>query len=230
MVVMNALTNIFATPPADLNDRPFANQNPPANTPLATLTATARELALADQRLKRAEALVEAIRTRRTRLATKVLPELLDSAQTDTVGLPSMGVDVIVEPFYHAAIRADWPADKRQTAFDHLDALGGGDLVKAELTVSFQKEHLSYAKKLLDKLRDVLSRDQIEAPSGLNMSVHWGSLTSWMRAEIERPIDEHAMASNTPRLDPELIGGVVMRMAKVVPRVERKVRGRGKKK
>ena len=225
---MNATTNLFQEPkPLDLDTTLI-----PPDSALRTVASAVKELAEADLRLKRAEALCVAIQARRTRLATKVLPELMDGIQQDIVGLPSMNIDVVVEPFYHAAIKADWPHEKREVAFNHLETLGGGDLVKAEVSIGFNKEDLPIAKQVIKLVKHYLDTANVSAVTSLDMSVNWRTLTSWMRAEIEKPMDPHAAPTNRPKLNPDLIGGVVGRVCRIVPRGDgggRKVRGRKKK-
>lgn len=199
----------------------------PDDSALRTIARAARELAVVDARLKRIEALAEAARTRRHKLATRVLPELLDAAGVDTFGLSESNCDVVVSTRYHAAIKVDWDDVRRANAFHHLEERGGGDLVKAELAVSFAKEDLAPAKVLLALCQEWIKKKNLEAGTTLDLSVNWRSLTSWVREEMERPTDPHAQPSNMPPLDLDRIGASAWRECAIVPRKVKKP-GRGR--
>jgi hypothetical protein len=213
-----------ATPPLE-----FAPNQTPTDGALRQIATASRQLAVADARLKRAEALCDVIRARRTKLAMKTLPELFDTAQTDRAGLPEMNCDVVVENFYHAAIKTDWPTDDRQKAFDHLEALDAGSLVHATLSVEFDKADLLIAKKLREVITNYLATANSSATHTLNMAVNWRTLTSWVRDYVETPRDPHAAATNQPIFRPEVIGATIGRICKIVPRKPpRQSRGRRK--
>jgi hypothetical protein len=204
----------------------------PTDEATRRVATAARALAAADARLARAEALCEAVRKRRNDLATRVLPALMDSVGQDRCGLPDMNCDVVVEPFYAAAIKADWPPERREAAFQHLEELGGGDVVRAELSVQFRKEDLPAARRLLQAVDTWVNKARVDAVTSLDLSVHWKTLTSWLTAhlESERARDPHLPEPNTPRLDLDLLGATVGRKAKVVRRKDKPaVRGRRRK-
>lgn len=204
----------------------------PTDQATRRLATAARTLAMAEWRLKRAEELCERIRERRNRLAIKVLPELMDAAGQDHVGLPNMGVDVVVQPHCTAAIRADWPEERREAAFAHLEALGAGHLVRATVTVDFSRDELNVARTLREAVNEWLFRERHQAVVNLSMAVHWKTLTSWLTSHLasERERDPHEGPRNTPNVDLEQLGAVVGRVCRVVPRKkERQPRGRGKR-
>jgi hypothetical protein len=213
-----------ATPPLE-----FAPNQTPTDGALRQIATASRQLAIADARLKRAEALCDAIRARRTQLAMKTLPDLFDTAQTDRAGLPEMNCDVVVENYYHAAIKADWPTDDRARAFDHLEALDAGSLVRATLSVDFDKADLPIAKRLREIVNDFLHTARIATPATLDLAVNWRTLTSWVRDYVETPRDPHATPTNAPKFQPEVIGATIGRICKIVPRKPpRQSRGRRK--
>lgn len=210
------LPNLFAedaTPPLN-----FTETTTPTDNALRGIASAARQLAAADARLKRAEALCELIRARKHRLATKVLPELFDQAMTDHAGLPELNCDVVVENYYHAAIKADWPDEQRQAAFAHLEQQGGGDLIAAELRVVFSKEDYDLAQKLQSAVAAWLAKAKLDTTPALSMAVNWRTLTSWFRDRVETPLDPHSPPVNTPPLDPALIGATAGRVCRIVPR------------
>jgi hypothetical protein len=219
---------------ADDAPPPLDASQAPTDAAARRVATAARALALADARLARAEALVETVRRRRNDLATRVLPELMDSVGQDRCGLPDMNCDVVVEPFYAAAIRADWEPDRRDAAFAHLEELGGGDIVRAQLAVTFAKEDLPAARRLLVIVDEWVMRSEVDAQTSLDLTVHWKTLTSWLAAHVEheRAVDPHVPLPqwNASRLNPELLGATIGRKAKVVRRKEKTPsRGRRRK-
>jgi len=215
-----------ATPPLE-----FSPNQTPTDGALRQIATASRKLAIADARLKRAEQLCDTIRARRTQLAMKTLPDLFDTAQTDRAGLPEMNCDVVVENYYHAAIKTDWPTEDRQKAFDHLEALDAGSLVRATLSVDFDKADLPHAQELRKLIAEWLNNHHtINAVSTLDMAVNWRTLTSWVRDYVETPRDPHAATqTNQPVFHPELVGATIGRICKIVPRKPpRQSRGRRK--
>jgi hypothetical protein len=216
----NAILEADLQPPPDLSSAP-------TDPSLRRIATAAQALFVADQRLKRAEALVEAIKRRRTDLSTKVLPELMDTAQTDSLGLSGANADVIVETMYHAVIRADWPEAQRQSAFEHLDELGGGDLIKSIIAIQLPRDAYDQAVELLIAIKLWLKHKKLDAVPTLRLDVPWASLTAFVRDWMERPIDAHASVGGAPTLNLTRLGATVMRVCRVVMRkAPKQTRGR----
>ena len=77
----------------------------------------ALEYAVLEKAIKDAEANIEKWKKRRLELTRKEIPEFFDNViKTDKLGLPEAGVDVVVGPYYHANIQADWDADRSRQA------------------------------------------------------------------------------------------------------------------
>jgi len=206
-----------ATGPLDLSSAPSDQQT-------SNLRRRCQELVDAEARLARAETLVEAIKARRTLLATRLLPEMMDAAQTDTIGLPEAGVDVVVQPFVAASIPKDWDDARREQAFQVLENLGGGSLVKAALAVDFPKEDLATAQELRSAVALFLKQkygNRPPPPVVLDMSVHHGTLTSWLRGELEARAERAADGLNVPAVDFSEIGATIGRICKVKKRREK---------
>lgn len=215
-IPQSQLIDLFArdTPP------PLNFDAAPADDSLRSVANAARSLALLDASIAEAEASLEKMIADRTRLSMQVLPELLDTFGTDTVGLPDLGCDVVVEDFYRASIKVTDTPEFRDAAFAHLVELGGESLIKATLTVSFGKEDYPVAEKLLRLVNEYLRKiDMADTPSSLDMSVHWGLLTSFVRDwwETNRGV-ETTEGSNTPVMQPSLLGATIGRIARVIRR------------
>ena len=172
-----------------MNDIPAAvlldAEHPPAAPP-ATLEKVRAELAaqrddqqvLADLEARRKET-----QARIDKRRFDTLPALLMAAGTDQVGLPAAGnlpaYDARLKPYYRANIAAEWPDERRQAAYDLLEAKGGGDIVKCVVSVEFNREELETARALAQQL----------SAAGLfptlKRAVQWNTLTAWFREQVE---------------------------------------------
>lgn len=210
-------TDLFARDAAT----PLDFSSAPADGNLRQVADAARSLATLEAQIEQTETELSRMTTERTRLSMQVLPELLDAIGTDQVGLSDLNCDVVVENFYRASIKVDDTPEFRDAAFSHLVELGGADLIRATLTVSFGKEDYGLARELHAHIRKYL--DAVGIPgtsSSLDLSVHHGLLTSfvkdWFESRKEDP--EEREGSNTPVLDPRTLGATVGRIARVVRR------------
>lgn len=218
MTAQPPTTDLFARDAAT----PLDFSSAPADESLRTIANAARSLATLEAQIEQAETALAVMTTERTRLSMQVLPELLDAMGTDQVGLSDLGCDVVVEDFYRASVKVGDTPEFREAAFAHLVELGGGDLIRATLTVSFDKEDYEVARSLHTLIRKYLEEMRRPGtPSSLDLSVHHGLLTSfvrdWFEARRGDPDDERE-GSNTPVLDPRTLGATVGRIARVVRR------------
>lgn len=144
----------------------------------------AREARDVELLIEQLEEQIKSAKTARDNLIYKELPDLLDAANIDKIGLPEEAglpaYDINLKPFYRANIAASWPHDKRQAAFNWLTEHGHGDLIKTEITVGFARgahnEALSFAQ---DTKERGLEPEMKEA-------VHTGTLSAWLRETVEK--------------------------------------------
>lgn len=186
----------------------------PSEDALEKLRKRAVELFDADRRVVAAEAELEAAKDERTRLAQRELPAIFDAAGVDRIGLPEQGADMLVQPYYHASLSAERmePA-ALEAAFDHLEALGGGDLIRTSVIVPFPREGIESARRLLVSLRAA------HPDVRLDRSVPWASLTAFIREIYEA---DGASAGNRPPVDLEALGATVARVCKIKLRKAKK--------
>ena len=138
----------------------------------------------------------------------KTLPDLMDEAGVPSIGLGPLGnrpaVEAVLLPFYSANIAASWEEGRRQKAFDLLDKKGAGDLVKAQVVVSFPKGKQDDALKLMQQ---VLKKKGVAAE--FKKTVPFQSLTAWLKEQVET-------YQRTPSASElEIIGGTVGRVVKL---------------
>jgi hypothetical protein len=177
---------------------------------LATLNAVATKAAEARDLEHEISDLEERLKDRKAALRTiyhTELPELLDQAQTDRVGIPASGnmpaVDLRLTPYYNANIWAGWPPERRDAAFKALTDLGHGDLIKTEITVTIPRAERETAQKLINNLTHLGYDPQIR------QSVHFKTLTAWLKEQFEH---------GNPLPPLEVIGAEVGRVVKLIER------------
>lgn len=135
------------------------------------------------------------------------LPNLMDQAQTDRIGIPATGnlpaCDLKLTPYYHAQIAASWPQEKRNAAFAALTQLGHQDLIKTDLVISLPREDRASVPQLLETLKKLGLIPQVKE------NVHFKTLTAWLKEQYER---------GNPLPPLETIGAEVGRIVKMIER------------
>lgn len=162
-----------------------------------------REIADLEARTKEAKAIV-------LDLKQKKLPDIYDEVGIDNLGLPGEGnlpaYDCRLEPYYHANISSDWESEKRVNAFNYLEKVKAGDLIKSVYIVVVPRGKRKTAiavQKALEKLGVEFSTD---------LSVPWNTLTAWVKEQVEKK-------NTTPDL--EVLGATVGRVVKLKERKEK---------
>jgi hypothetical protein len=109
------------------------------------------------------------------------------------------GYVATASPYYKASISAEWPEEKRKEAFDYLEEIDAGDLIKTEVTVAFPREQRALALKF-----QKIAKQYGDAT--IKENVAWNTLTAWLREQVEE-------VGEIPQLDK--IGGIVARIVKL---------------
>jgi len=135
-----------------------------------------KQIADLEERLKEQKALLY-------NLYHQDLVDMMDEAGIDQIGLPAHGnmppVDAKLQPYYHAVIPANWPPEKRDQAFHTLERFNAGDLIKTEVSILFPREEHGRVAAFLDWLSD------LKVVANIKESVHHGTLTAWLREQVE---------------------------------------------
>lgn len=145
-------------------------------------------------------------------LKTKTIPDLAVERGIDSMGLADYGVDVVVEPYYKANISADWPEEQRARAFEHLEELGVGDIVRTRVEYTLGKDSLELAHAMDEIIRSAAAQigaDEIPTPE-IGMSVPWNTLTSTVKDLSKKGV----------AMDLEVLGATVGNIAKIKERKE----------
>lgn len=140
-------------------------------------------------------------------MTKRTLPDLLDEAGVPDITIEAEGnmpaYSAKVMNYYHANIRADWPKEKRNAAFDWLDKHKAGDLIKTVFTVELGRGEIKAAKKVQAALK------KLKVPFDRERTVPWSTLTSFVKEQIEE-------RQTTPPLD--VLGAEVGKVVKVKPK------------
>lgn len=115
---------------------------------LARVQNKAVEMLEAQEAVNRAEEQLEKARERFKNLSENVLPELLDGAQIPKLTLPG-GVELEIADLVTGSIRKGREAE----AFEVMEKMGHGDIVKRFFTIKFGRGDQSWARKFAADLR-----------------------------------------------------------------------------
>lgn len=157
----------------------------PSDEAVARLREKCVELSVADRNVARLEKELEEAKEKKNVLAHKELPDLFNSMGVDTFGLPDageFGADLILSPYFKASIPADWPDDQKAGAFDHLEAIGGGDLIRTEVKFSLGRGESELARKISQIVAFFAEMVEVDVPAAsISQGVPWNSLTSFVK-------------------------------------------------
>jgi len=123
----------------------------------------------------------------RYKLEHETLPEMFTQARVTKVAIEAEGnmppYMARLQPYYKAVISADWPMDRQQRAFDLLDKLHLGDLIKTVVEITFGRDERKQTKTFLSTIlkRKLIREDQVSCRQG----VPWSTLTAAVRYHYE---------------------------------------------
>ena len=177
---------------------------------LRTVSAAAKKYADLDARIRQLENVdLPALKKEREELARRTLPSLFEQIGTDRIGVPDQDVDVVIEPYYHANIKSDWPDEQREAAFDHLEQdLELGSIVSCTVTMTFRRGERELAKECEELLRS--SKFANTHLPVVRMEVPWNTLTASLK--------EVAQRGDSSKIDLEKLGATIGQTAKVKKR------------
>lgn len=180
------MTNIFdelAAEVAELTEIPNDEK-------MERLSKSCRELAEADIEVEALEKKLSEAKERRMTLQHKTLPAIFESLNMDHFGLQptddAPGYDFEMRPYFKASIPEDSEEEFKQAAFAHLEALGGGDIIRTQVTYTLGKAQVDLARtisafiSLLAERMAVAGVSDIPQPS-IKMGVPWNTLTAFLK-------------------------------------------------
>ena len=157
----------------------------PTDEQMAVLREKCVEMVEADKEVARLERELEEAKEKKNYLAHKELPDIFGRMGLDRFGMPDVGefgADIVMSPYFKASIPAEWPDDQKKIAFDHLEEIGGGDLIKVEVKFLLGKGESELARRL-DQAVALWAAENEESvpPASISQGVPWNSLTSFVK-------------------------------------------------
>lgn len=161
-------------------------------------------LNLEENILKTADRL-EDLKRQRQELSMRTIPDLMDLAGIDKIGLAGTGTEMIVKPYYHANI----PEENATEASTWLDEHGHGDLMRTVVSVDFGPGEHEHATNVVTLINSYFrGRNDIQREPVIKNAVHWKTLTSFVKEQLEAG----------ELLPLEVLGAKVGRQAKIAKR------------
>lgn len=177
------------------------------------LTAMAEELVDVEDDITDLELKLEAAKEKKKLITMVQMPEFMKLIGQDRIGLPDRNCDLIMEPFYHANIKAEWPEEQREAAFKWLEDTNNGDLIKVQMIFLFPKTMYDVAVWVSTQVAKLKipaafkTKEKIPEPT-INKTVPWNTLTAFVKRLVEG-------GKECPL---EVLGATVGQVVKVKPR------------
>jgi len=157
----------------------------PSEQGLSRLNRMGRRIVTLDMEIKELQKLMDSKNIELYNLRTRDMPDLMAELNTDRIGLAAENVDIVLGMVYHANIAADWPEEKRDDAFAHLEEKGLGDIIKNTVTVVFGRNNYDNMNEWLEKVRG-LNLSFEPPPVSIAKTVPWNTLTATVKEQVKK--------------------------------------------
>lgn len=148
---------------------------------------------------------LETLTDEKNKLQRETLPQLFMEAGVTKIGLEGDELedrapcDYVLAPYYHANIAANWPDEKREQAFKHLEDAGFGDIIKQDFNVLLPKGDYKSGAALMGWL------EEQGYTYKKKLNVPWTTLTAVVKEQVEK---------GNLQLDLQLIGADIGNIVK----------------
>lgn len=155
-------------------------QPAPTASALVELRDMGRDLARLDTLIEQHERKLKELKTQRHELVFRTIPDLMDAAGTDRVGIPEDNADLVVEPYFKAVL----PEEHAAEAAQWLDERGHGDMIRTVVSVDFSPGEREHAHNVMTLISSYFRGRNIEQrePVAKN-TIHWKTLTAFVKDE-----------------------------------------------
>lgn len=206
------MNNIFAEDAVNLTSLPSDKQT-------RSIAEMARRLVTVNTTISNLKNELAEVEIEKKQLAHIDLPQAFDLVGTDRIGIPDSDVDIVVVPYYHANILTGEYDPDPEPAFNHLEHLGGGDILKTTVAITFGRDEIDNARALITYIENWNGWPSANRPITLRRGTPWNTLTAWLKEYLRDTTDGRPL----PNLD--LLGATVGRVCKIVAR---KITAKGK--
>lgn len=146
-----------------------------------------------DQSILDLEEVLKQKKIERRTMEREILPALFLEAGVPVLGLDAQGNQPActyeLKDYYHASISSEWDEGRREDAFELLEKLKLGDLIKNVIEVPFGKGENTKFKKCMAAIK------KMKLPFSVKRAVHWGTLTTAVkeRYEDKKPLSDEQL-------------------------------------
>lgn len=189
----------------------FVTSDPPDQDKLAVVLALAEEQVRLQLRADGLETELKTTYARFQDIAHKQLPDAMDAAGTDHIGLPDLGYDVKLKPWYDGSLPKREDGERRQQAISWLIDNEHGDLIKTTVTVSFGRHEHNLAISTFESIKNYLAEQGLPNIVALSEDVHHMTFKAFLREQTEAGVV----------LPLDTLNAVVGRVAKIEERKDK---------
>ncbi len=189
----------------------FVTEDAPDQDKLAVVLALAEEQVTLQKGADVLEEKLKGIYARYQEVAHKLLPDAMDAAGTDHVGLPDLGYDVKLKPWYDGSLPKKEEPEKRQAALDWITSNEHGDLIKTTVTVLFGRHEHNLAVSTFEAIKQYLAEQGLTNIVAMQEDVHHMTYKAFLREQTEAGVV----------LPLDTLNAVVGRVAKIEERKDK---------
>lgn len=171
--------------PSFLSD---AEPDPVPSDKLEAVLRVADELVEAEERADALERELKSVVERRNTLRHKTLPDAMDAAGTDHVGLPERGVDVVLKPWFDGSLPSAEKPVERQIAIDWLVDSGHSDLIKTTVAVLFSRTEHNLAVSTFEAIKQYLAEQGLPNIVAMKEDIHFMTYRAFLREQTEQGV------------------------------------------
>lgn len=202
----------------------------PTDGQSSTIRDIGVQLVTIDQRIEKGESLLKQLKADRDLIMRRTLVDAMDAVGQDRMGLAEFNVDIVTSDYVHASL-PNPEGEKDQEEYDRKLALRRAgiawlidnefdDIIKTVVVVELPRGRVADARRIKEYVESMTELDPetglpvgngppIGYSASVEETVHWGTLTSFVKEQLKRP---------EVVLPLESLGAMVGRIAKIVKR------------
>jgi hypothetical protein len=159
--------------------------DPPDQDKLARLVNLSEELVAQATAITTLEEKLEFAKARQRELAHRTIPDAMDEAGVDHIGLPDIGVDIRIKPWFDGSLPKREDQVRRQAAMEWLVEEGHGDLIKTTVSVVFGRGEHNQALTMVNQMNEFMGSEGWGNVATMNEDVHHMTYKAFLREQVE---------------------------------------------
>ena len=114
------------------------------------------------------------------------LPDAMDEAGIDHVGLPEKGVNIRLKAWFEGSLpKVDKPKE-RQAAIDWISSKGYGDLLTTTVSIHFGRSEHNLAHQVKENVSDWLAEQGLSNIVGMKEDIHHQTYKAFLREQTKQ--------------------------------------------